>query len=333
MGVPHTGNSSASAEFLATIILEKVRSQPDIRPTDIKKDIHRVYGIEIPYSRALATKEWAFNIINGTHEESYAKLPKYCEQLLVANPRSFREYERTDTNQFRRLFLGYNASAMGFVSCKLLLSLDGTSIKNKYQGILLTATATDAQGQLFPLAFGIVDIDVKDSWLWFLTKLRGVFDQYIPTLINVLNALTFLSDRQKGLIYAVNELFPLSAHGYCLKHLEKNLKILYKHKDLVPRLWKAAVAKTVPEFEQHMENFRKIDNEAFKWLMEHTEPRHWVDCYFEGHRYGHYTSNIAEAINAWLLDAREQPLQPMLETIRDQLMGWFDNRREEGAKM
>jgi hypothetical protein len=49
----------------------------------------------------------------------------------------------------------------------------------------------------------------------------------------VLNALTFLSDRQKGLIYAVNELFPLSAHGYCLKHLEKNLKILYKHKELV----------------------------------------------------------------------------------------------------
>ena len=93
------------------------------------------------------------------------------------------------------------------------------------------------------------------------------------------------------------------------------------------------MAKTVPEFEQHMENFRKIDNEAFKWLMEHTEPRHWVDCYFEGHRYGHYTSNIAEATNAWLLDAREQPLQPMLETIRDQLMGWFDNRREEGAKM
>jgi zinc finger SWIM domain-containing protein 3 len=178
MEIPHAGNSSASAEFLASLIIEKVRTQPNIRPIDIQKDVHREHGIEIPYSRALAAKEWAFQMINGTHEESYAKLPQYCKQLLIANPGSFIEHERTDTNQFSRLFLCFHASAAGFVSCKPLVGLDGTSLKNKYQGILLTATATDAQGQLFPVAFGIADIEDTDNWLWFLRKLRQVFNQY-----------------------------------------------------------------------------------------------------------------------------------------------------------
>ena len=94
------------------------------------------------------------------------------------------------------------------------------------------ATATDAQGQLFPLAFGISDIEDKDNWVWFLQKLRGILEQHIPTHISELNSFTFLSDHQKGLLNAVDESFPLSAHGYCLKHLEKNLKNKYKHPDL-----------------------------------------------------------------------------------------------------
>ena len=81
-----------------------------------------------------------------------------------------------------------------------------------------------------------------------------------------------------------------------------------------------------------MDNFRKINEKAFEWLMNETEPANWVDCFFAGRRYGHYTSNIAESINSWLSEAREQPLLPMLETIREKLMTWFDNRCREGAR-
>lgn len=49
--------------------------------------------------------------------------------------------------------------------CCLLLGLDGTHLKSKYQGILLTATAVDAVGSLFPLTFGIVDAENDDNWL------------------------------------------------------------------------------------------------------------------------------------------------------------------------
>lgn len=331
VGVLHTGNSTASAQFLATEIIEKVRAQPDIKPKNLKKDIQRQYGIEIPYSRVWSAKEFANAMINGSHEETYTKLPKYCEELLAANPESFIEYERTNTNQFRRLFLCFGASAKGYASCKPLLGIDGTSIKNKYQGILLTATATDAEGHLFPLAFGIADIEDKDNWLWFLGKLRGVLERYVPAQIYRQFGITILSDRQKGLIQGVSQHFPLAARGYCLKHLEKNLKNSFKHPELSSLLWKAAASKSVAEFDKHMDNFRKINQKAFEWLINETEPANWVDCFFAGRRYGHYTSNIAESINSWLLEAREQPLIPMLDTIRQQLMAWFDNRRREAA--
>ena len=72
----------------------------------------------------------------------------------------------------------------------------------------------------------------------------------------------------------------------------------------------------------------KINPAAPAWLLETAHPRHWADLYFEGSRYGHLTSNIAESLNAWLLSAREMPILAMLETIRQQLMTWFVDRRK-----
>src|SRR5262249_18478305 len=54
---------------------------------------------------------------------------------------------------------------------------------------------------------------------------------------------------------------------------------------------------------------------------------HWAELYFPGRRYGHFTSNIAESLNSWILEARELPILAMLEKIRQQLMEWFAVRR------
>ena len=71
-----------------------------------------------------------------------------------------------------------------------------------------------------------------------------------------------------------------------------------------------------------------ITPECVPWLLEHAKPEHWAESRFDGNRYGHITSNIAESINSWLLEARELPILAMLERIRHQLMEWFAVRRE-----
>ena len=65
-----------------------------------------------------------------------------------------------------------------------------------------------------------------------------------------------------------------------------------------------------------------IDPNTVPWLLEHTKIEHWAELYFPGRRYGHLTSNIAESLNKWILEAREKPIIAMFEQIRHQLMTW-----------
>ena len=145
--------------------------------------------------------------------------------------------------------------------------------------------------------------------------------------------MVLLSDRAKGLLEGVPAIFPLAAHGYCLKHLEKNLKSTYKNPTLTTILWQMAASKTPDEFKKLFKKFQEISPQAAQWLLDEADPKYWVDCYFPGQRYGHYTSNIAESLNFWLLVAREQPLRPMMETIRMKMMDWFERCSGEGVKM
>ena len=76
-------------------------------------------------------KAIALRALNGTDEESYNTLPKYCTDLLRNNSGSKIVLESTlDENtmeeRFRRMFVCYKASAIGFSFCQPVLGLDGT---------------------------------------------------------------------------------------------------------------------------------------------------------------------------------------------------------------
>ena len=84
---------------------------------------------------AWAVKELTIVEINRIHEETYTQLPKYIEKLKDANPRSDITLETTIENKFQYVFVCFVLSVKGFVHCRLLLGLDGTHLKSKYQGI------------------------------------------------------------------------------------------------------------------------------------------------------------------------------------------------------
>ena len=77
------------------------------------------------------------NPVNGSYEEAYNSLPKYCQEIQRSNPGSTVQLDIDPmTNQFKRLFICFAASAIGFAFCRPLLGLDGTHLKHKYQGRL-----------------------------------------------------------------------------------------------------------------------------------------------------------------------------------------------------
>jgi hypothetical protein len=340
-GINHSGHCNIDEEFISTEILPYLRSDPKFTPKAIQNHLKDQYGVDISYHKAYRAKERVVKLINGSHEDAYNCLPKYCNEIQRSNPGSTVQLDiNPTTNQFQRLFICFAASALGFAYCRPVLGIDGTHLKHKYQGtnsivcfvqvltvgILLAATAIDANGSLFPLAHAVVDAENHDNWLWFLQLLLTVVQSHaLESLIN--KALVFLSDRQKGLLDAVRLVFPDCPHGYCLKHLEANFHKEFKNSRLKPFLWKAASATTQPDFDKALEDMRAIDPKAITWLLDHAKPEHWAEIYFPGHRYGHLTSNIAESLNSWLLEAREKPILAMFEQIRHQLMGWFTERR------
>jgi MULE transposase domain/MuDR family transposase/SWIM zinc finger len=324
-GVRTLHHRQAGSSLISSVIQGRVQDHPGYRPVEVIRDARREQGIKVSYSTAWRAKEDALAKINGSHEDAYAQLPQYCTDLVTSNPGSTVVIERTDDNRFLRLFICYAASASGFAHCRPILGLDGAHLKGKYLGILLSATATDANGSLFPLAHAIVDVENDNNWLWFATILHDVIQMHAPAFL-VPRGLAFVSDRQKGLLEAIELLFPDSPHGYCLRHLYENMHKKYKNPQLRERLYDTARAVTEHEYNVAIQRMRDVDADAVEWLESHAPKEHWCEYYFVGNRYGHITSNIAESINAWLLDAREMPILAMLEQIRHQLMDWFATR-------
>ena len=182
------------------------------------------------------------------------------------------------------MFVCYSTSAMGFIYCCLVLGLDGTHLKAKYRGLLLGATAVDANGSLFPLPSTVVGVKNNENQIWFVRLLHEVIAEYAPALL-VPQTLTFISDRQKGLLDGVQLSFLNSPHGYCLRHLYENMYKEFKHPMLKVFLFKAARATTKDDFDKALEDINTLHPRALEWLLTHADPMHWAEYYFPGRRY------------------------------------------------
>ncbi|KAL0437387.1 UNVERIFIED_CONTAM: hypothetical protein Sradi_0446600 [Sesamum radiatum] len=103
----------------------------------------------------------------------------------------------------------------------------------------------DGDGALFPLAFGVVDEENDETWMWFLSELHNLLD----TNTENMPRLTILSDRRKSIVDAVELNFPTAFHGFCMLHLSESFRKEFNNTLLVNLLWEAANALTVMEFE------------------------------------------------------------------------------------
>lgn len=324
-GIHHLGHQQASVQWVANSVEQRLRENPNCKPKEILEEIHRVHGITLSYKQAWRGKERIMAAMRGSFEEGYRLLPQYCEQLKRTNPGSIASvYGNPTDNCFQRLFISFQASIYGFLNaCRPLLGLDRTYLKSKYLGTLLLATGFDGDGALFPLAFGVVDEENDDNWMWFLSELHNLLE------INTENMprLTILSDRQKGIVDGVEANFPTAFHGFCMRHLSDSFRKEFNNTMLVNLLWEAAHALTVIEFEAKVLEIEEISQDAAYWIRR-IPPRLWATAYFEGQRFGHLTANIVESLNNWILEASGLPIIQMMECIRRQLMTWFNERRE-----
>ena len=82
----------------------------------------------------------------------------------LRNPWTLTKFVK-DGDKFKYAFFSIGTCREGFKSCQPVISLDGSFFKKKYGEQLLCAMAIDANLQLYPLAFEVVDIECHASWI------------------------------------------------------------------------------------------------------------------------------------------------------------------------
>ncbi|KAJ0866266.1 putative MULE transposase domain-containing protein [Helianthus annuus] len=167
---------------------------------------------------------------------------------------------------------------------------------------------------IYPVCYAIVEAENINSWTWFLELLGDDLDLHRNSNF------TFVSDRQKDILQAVNKLYPNAEHRYCLRHIHENMKVTFKGNLYKEMLWKCACATTVLEFQIAMDELKAFNKEAHLWLSK-IPPLHWSRSYFSGRAISDVLlNNMCEVYNGKILDGRDKPIISALEYIREYLM-------------
>lgn len=135
---------------IAGLIVDNLRVNSGLRSKDVVGMFRSNYGFDLPYKKAWKALDKAKGMIYGDSTESFKLLKWYSDVAMEKNPGSHIVLDVVSASRrFRRLFVSFYASISGFNHCRPLLFVDGTFLKGKYKGVLLSATGKDGnQGML-----------------------------------------------------------------------------------------------------------------------------------------------------------------------------------------
>ncbi|KAI8561132.1 hypothetical protein RHMOL_Rhmol04G0313600 [Rhododendron molle] len=308
-----------TSSLVASEVTSMVQKKNNTSPTDLLDLFLDKYGLDLSYHHAWLGVEKARGEIFGDYESSFDKLRWYVEAAKIANPGSLLKLEVDPVSkEFSRFFVSFNACITGFNHCRPFLCLDGTHLKGRFKGCLLAATGKDA------------DQENDCNWLWFLRILKTILST---------RPITFISDRNHGLVSNIPAVFPDCHHAYCLYHLQFNLKDHFPgrfwqgYRNRLVKLFNAiAYAPSVSAYMICEAEFYEHGGDKAKTFIASVPKQHWTNAYFQGHRYGEMSSSAIESFNNWILAARLMPIRNLVEELRSKIMIQMSCRREEASR-
>ncbi|KAK8918817.1 hypothetical protein KSP39_PZI021402 [Platanthera zijinensis] len=318
-----------TSDFLAKRYQHNLRSNPDWPVGSMQETMQMENRTSLSIWKMYRVKKHANKIVHGTELEQYARLWDYCEELRQSNPNTTVKLQckQVSENQacvFKRLYICWGALKMGFIAgCRQIVGLDGTHLKTSTGGVLLCAVGIDGNNGMYPIAYAMVLRENTKSWHWFISLLMQD--------LNIENsyAWTIMSDKQKGLIRAVEELLPNAEHRFCLRHMYSNFKRLHKGLQLKSLLWKAASSARLVDFNMEMKKLKECNVSAYGWVRA-KDPKNWARSHFSTWtKCDMLLNNLCECFNNVIMKARDKPIITMLEIIRIIMMKRMHTQRDK----
>ncbi|XP_071902879.1 uncharacterized protein [Coffea arabica] len=269
-------NDAEELRLITRTVAEKYKKElaamADMKVSTLTDKVKTDVNVNISRWQAYRTKKKEESLVNGEHETQYNKLRNYCREVKRANPGSNVLMTTVEDDEgedrFERLYIYLNACKTGFLSdCRPVVGLNGCHLRGPHKGVLLTAVGIDPNDQLYPIAYAVVEIENNLTWKWFVGELLNDLQ------IKDENHWTIITDKQKGLIQAIQELLPDVEYRMCVRHMYNNFNKLHGGLALKERIWALARAPYKNLFKALMEALKVVDEGAFQWLFDNTTPQ------------------------------------------------------------
>ncbi|XP_074315450.1 uncharacterized protein LOC141651648 [Silene latifolia] len=326
---PSLDHPNLRGEFISNAIKHLVKEDWGAKVNLLRASITKEFNFKISYWKTWMAKQRAMADLYGDWEESYAYLPRYLDALKEVNPGTAVHFVNKPTNdpnvqQFDKVFWSFGPSIKGFPYCRPIITIDGTHLYGKYSGTMLIAMGVDANEQLFPLAFAIVEKENYENWSWFLACIR----HYVTNR----RGLCVLSDRCGGILKSMSQPGsgweePYAFHRYCIRHHASNINKMFKDSDLKSTFSETAMQHQIRKFDLGMEKIGLINANA-RALLDSIPPSKWSLAHDGGKRYGLKTTNMSECFNGVLKGVRFLPIQALVKATFTRVNKYFVERRK-----
>ncbi|KAK8619239.1 hypothetical protein V6N13_133205 [Hibiscus sabdariffa] len=305
-----------------------IRDHPKMKLKEIQRRVASEIHVNVNLTRCKRAKKRVDERLSGNFKEEFALLWDYADELRAKNPGSTIKMavQRVTPNSpphFKRFFVCFDSLKKGWKEgCRPILGLDGCFLKGPFKSELLSAVGRDANNQMYPVAWAIVEVEYTDSWAWFLNLLAADLD------LEDGFGFTIISDQQKGLEIAINDVLPRAEHRNCARHVFANWIGRKKLKSYEFDFWEIVKATTEREWEDKFEALTQKDELVAKDLKSKS-PKHWTKAIFGCHsKCDMVDNNICETFNSIILEARYKSIIIMLEEIRVKLMTRIVEKRK-----
>ena len=340
-----TDHAQLTAEVIAHLIRDDIREDVTKSISDIRSIVRAHFrGIITKYNRLWRGRELAIERMFGSWEDSYSILTPLLQAIATSNPGT--KWGVLSEPTMREGYRLFKAAAWAYGLCvaavshlRPIITIDACFLSGRYQGRLLIACGYDAENQLLPLAFALVEKESSQTWGWFMRWLR-------QEVIGFGRFMCVVSDRHKG----IKKVFTdrdggwwedggECVHRLCTQHVAENLMRKVHDKE-VCNVFKILVKKKKPRvYEEYMRILQKKCPEAIPYLdkvgkyndNDDTEaPKPWkiFQAFDGGARWGIMTTNGSESLNNVFKKSRMLPVVALVEDTFHKLVDWFREIRE-----
>ncbi|XP_033136844.1 uncharacterized protein LOC103839506 [Brassica rapa] len=195
--VPNGECKMIKVPVIARLFVDKIREEMEYyMPKKMEEIIKERWKISVSRPQCQAARNKALRWIDKEYEQQFARLRDYAAEIMESNINSTVEVETVKNKEgqdvFDRFYVCLDVLRRTWKStCRPIIGVDGCFLRGKTKGQLLVALGRDADNAIYPIAWGVVQVENTDNWLWFVKNIKA------DLALDDGDGFILISDRQK----------------------------------------------------------------------------------------------------------------------------------------